>query len=84
MSAAAAMDIGKGNHTGIAAGFINGVGSAGQLLSPYAVAYISEAYGWNNLFKVFVVMAFIAGVMLAIKWNYGVIKKIRVSGIYTG
>jgi sugar phosphate permease len=84
MSAAAAMDIGKGNHTGLAAGFINGVGSAGQLLSPYAVAYISEAYGWNNLFKVFVVMAFIAGVMLAIKWNYGVIKKIRVSGIYTG
>lgn len=83
MSAAAAMDIGKGNHTGVAAGFINGIGSAGQLLSPLAVAYISSAYGWNSLFKVFLVMAFIAGIMLAIKWNYGAIKKVKVSELYT-
>jgi MFS transporter, OPA family, sugar phosphate sensor protein UhpC len=82
MSAAAAMDIGKGQHTGVAAGFINGVGSAGQLLSPYAVAYISQKYGWSSLFQVFLVMALIAGVLLAVKWNYGTIKTLKVNESY--
>lgn len=71
MSGAAAMDIGKGYNTGVTAGFINGMGSAGQLLSPYAVAFISDNYGWDNLFKVFVIISFLAGILLAVKWNYG-------------
>lgn len=70
ISAAGAMDIGNGN-TGVAAGFINGVGSIGQLLSPCVVAYVSGKYGWKTLFSVFVWLVFIAGILLAIKWNYG-------------
>lgn len=74
ISAAGAMDIGK-RQTGMVAGFINGVGSVGQLLSPYVVAYISEKYGWEMLFSVFVWMSFTAGILLALKWNYGRIKQ---------
>lgn len=73
MSGAAAMDIGKGNQTGMTAGFINGIGSVGQLLSPYAVAYISQNYGWDSLFKVFLVMAFLGAGLLALNWHYGTI-----------
>ncbi|NJK96585.1 MAG: MFS transporter [Bacteroidales bacterium] len=83
MSGAAAMDIGKAHHTGIAAGFINGIGSAGQLLSPFAVAYISEKYGWESLFQVFLFMALIAAGLLAVKWNYGTIRPVKIKQVFT-
>ena len=71
MSGAAAMDMGKNHGAALAAGIINGVGSAGQLLSPFAVAYVSQKYGWNALFQLFVVVALIAALLLIVKWNYG-------------
>lgn len=71
MSGAAAMDFGKNHGAALAAGIINGVGSAGQLLSPIAVAYISGKYGWNALFQLFVVVALLAAFLLILKWNYG-------------
>jgi sugar phosphate permease len=71
MSGAAAMDIGKNHGAALAAGLINGVGSAGQLLSPFAVAFVSAKYGWDALFQLFVVVALIAALLLILKWNYG-------------
>jgi MFS transporter, OPA family, sugar phosphate sensor protein UhpC len=71
MSGAAAMDIGKNHGAALAAGLINGVGSAGQLLSPFAVAFVSTKYGWDALFQLFVVVALIAAFLLILKWNYG-------------
>jgi OPA family sugar phosphate sensor protein UhpC-like MFS transporter len=71
MSGAAAMDMGKNHGTALAAGLINGVGSAGQLLSPLAVAYVSGKFGWDALFDLFVVVALIAALLLILKWNYG-------------
>ncbi|MEI6137835.1 MAG: MFS transporter [Mariniphaga sp.] len=71
MSGAAAMDMGKNHGAALSAGLINGVGSAGQLLSPFAVAYVSQKYGWNALFEVFVIVALIAAFLLIFKWNYG-------------
>jgi MFS transporter, OPA family, sugar phosphate sensor protein UhpC len=71
MSGAAAMDIGKNHGAAMAAGLINGVGSAGQLLSPLAVAYVSGKYGWDALFELFVIVALIAAFLLILKWNYG-------------
>ena len=71
MSGAAAMDFGKNHRAALAAGVINGVGSAGQLLSPIAVAYVSGKYGWNALFGLFVIVTLIAAFLLILKWNYG-------------
>lgn len=71
MSGAAAMDMGKNHGAALAAGIINGVGSAGQLLSPLVVAYVSGKYGWDALFELFVVVALIAALLLIFKWNYG-------------
>ncbi len=71
MSGAAAMDFGKNHGAALAAGVINGVGSAGQLLSPFAVAYVSGKYGWDALFGLFVFVTLIAAFLLILKWNYG-------------
>ena len=71
MSGAAAMDMGKEEGAAMAAGLINGVGSAGQLLSPMVVAYVSGKFGWDALFEFFVVVALIAAALLLTKWNYG-------------
>lgn len=71
MSGAAAMDMGKGQGAAMAAGVINGTGSAGQLFSPVVVAFVSDKYGWNALFELFVVVALIAAALLLFKWNYG-------------
>ncbi|NBC82842.1 MAG: MFS transporter [Bacteroidetes bacterium] len=70
MSGAAAMDLGTEKGAAKAAGFINGVGSMGQLISPYVVAFISESYGWDFLFRGFLAVSFISAVLLSTKWNY--------------
>lgn len=67
---ATAMDIGGKRGAAMAAGIINGVGSAGQLLSPFIAAYISDVFGWNTLFYGFVVLGLIGGVLAVTKWNY--------------
>ncbi len=70
MSGAAAQDTGSAQFAATTAGAINGVGSAGQLLSPYLVSYVSEKYGWDQLFYLFVVFALAGGGLLATRWNY--------------
>ena len=69
MTGAAAQDYGGREGSGTAAGFINGVGSLGQLCSPFLVAYVVDAYGWDSLFYLFVIFALIGGTLLATRWN---------------
>jgi len=78
ISGAMAVDLGK-EAAGTTAGFINGVGSAGQIVSPYVVAYVSARYGWEMLFKVFIVTSLISALLLSLKWNYE--KNLRKSPI---
>lgn len=69
ISGAAAQDIGSRRGAGTAAGFIDGVGSIGQLFSPYLVAFVTDRYGWDALFRLFVIVA-LAGACLGItRWN---------------
>ena len=68
-SGAAAQDFGGREGSGTTAGFINGVGSLGQLCSPFLVALVVDNYGWDQLFYVFVFFALIGGVLLSTHWN---------------
>jgi sugar phosphate permease len=70
MSGAAAIDAGSPKAAGLAAGVINGVGSFGQMVSGFLVAYMSIKYGWDSLFYFLATIALIAGCLLAIKWNW--------------
>jgi sugar phosphate permease len=69
LSGAAAQDVGGVKAVGSAAGLIDGIGHMGALLSPYVVVFVSKLYGWDRLFLVFALSAFVAaGVLLPI-WN---------------
>jgi len=70
MSGAAAIDTGSPKAAGLAAGIINGVGSLGQMISGFIVAYIASRLGWDSLFYFFVAIAALAGCLLAVKWNW--------------
>ena len=71
IAGASSIDVGKGRAVGSAAGFVNGVGSFGQLVSPYLVAVVAKLWGWDVLFYLFVVVATLGGILLATKWNWG-------------
>ena len=70
ISTAGAMDVGGKKGAAMAAGIINGIGSIGQMFSGFIVIAINEAYGWDNLFNFFVVLALLGGGLAALKWNY--------------
>ena len=70
MTGAAPMDMGNKRTAATAVGIINGFGSAGQLVSPLVVAWISTHYGWSTLFQFFVVCATVGGLLLLTQWKY--------------
>jgi OPA family sugar phosphate sensor protein UhpC-like MFS transporter len=70
LQGAASQDVGSRLGTGKVSGWISGVGSIGQLTSPYLVAVVAGRYGWNVLFHVFTVVAFAGGLLQASLWRY--------------
>ncbi len=52
-----------------AAGFVNGVGSVGQVLSPYFVALISTRFGWDALFYSLSVASVLGAIALSTQWR---------------
>jgi sugar phosphate permease len=69
LSGACAQDIGEAEAAATATGFVEGVGHVGALFSPYVVVYVSGNYGWDWLFPVFAVSAFLAGAALMPLWS---------------
>jgi sugar phosphate permease len=69
LSGAAAQDIGEARAAATAAGLVDGIGHLGALFSPYLVVLVSGRYGWDRLFLVFAVGAFLAGAVLIPIWN---------------
>lgn len=61
MSAMAVLDAVSGDLSGRAAGFVNGIGSVGQMLSPFLVTVFVLRFGWTKLFDLFVFFALVAG-----------------------
>lgn len=64
LSGAAAQDAGGPRAAASAAGFVNGLGSAGALLQGVLVPAVAAAYGWRALFPVFVGLSLVAAVVL--------------------
>jgi OPA family glycerol-3-phosphate transporter-like MFS transporter len=55
--------------TASAAGFVNGIGSVGQVLSPYFVALISEKFGWDAMFYSLGAASVLGAAALATQWR---------------
>ena len=69
MGGAATQDIAARHAAATAAGFVNSVGSTGQLLSPLVVAAIVRVWGWDAVFHTFVAMAAAGSLALATRWR---------------
>jgi MFS transporter, OPA family, sugar phosphate sensor protein UhpC len=54
--------------TARAAGFVNGVGSVGQVISPLLVAGISHRFGWDAVFQTLGALALLGGAILMAHW----------------
>jgi sugar phosphate permease len=64
ISGAAAQDAGGPHAASTATGFVNGIGSIGQILVGFVVPYISARFGWSALFPALGGMALLAGITL--------------------
>jgi sugar phosphate permease len=56
--------------TARAGGFVNGIGSIGQVVSPYLVAGISSRFGWDAVFYTLGGMALLGSVALATQTQF--------------
>jgi sugar phosphate permease len=64
VSAAAAQDAGGPRAAALAAGLINGIGSIGAVFQEAVVRGVSARWGWEGLFRLFVVLSLAAAVCL--------------------
>ena len=69
ISSTCAVDFGTKDGAGSAAGFVNGMGSVGQIIGLSLPGVISEHYGWNVLFIGMGCFVMLAAILLAPKWN---------------
>jgi sugar phosphate permease len=66
LGGAGAQDAAPPEAVATAAGFINAVGSLGQIFSPYIVVHAVRLYGWSNLFYFFAALALSGAVVLTL------------------
>jgi sugar phosphate permease len=64
LSGAAAQDAGGARAAATAVGIVNGMGSAGALLQGPLTVAVKDAFGWNQWFYVFFVLALLASACL--------------------
>jgi OPA family sugar phosphate sensor protein UhpC-like MFS transporter len=68
MAAAAVHDAVPPESVASAGGFVNGVGSMGQVISPLLVAYLSTHFGWAALFSFLAAVVLCGAAALAAQW----------------
>lgn len=64
ISGAVAQNVGKDRSTASAAGIINGFGSIGAATQGFLTAYVSQTYGWETLFLIFMGFALFSSAMI--------------------
>lgn len=69
MSGAGTQEASPPGMTGRAAGLVNGVGSIGQVLSPFLVAGVSARFGWDAMFACLGGAALLGAGALATQWR---------------
>ena len=69
MAGAATQDATNPADSATAGGFVNGVGSLGQITSPFLVVAVVRWTGWDGLFAVFVGVSLLGALALVTRWN---------------
>ena len=66
VSGMAVLDIMPKEQHGRAVGFVNGIGSIGQIISPLLATLFVAQFGWNKLFDLFVLFTLISGAICTV------------------
>jgi sugar phosphate permease len=69
MSSIATLESVPTSQAGRAGAFVNGVGSVGQMFSPFLVTRFARHYGWDSLFNLLLATSLIPAAILSRKWN---------------
>lgn len=69
VSGAAAQDAGGPHAAALGCGMVNGLGSIGAIAQGFVTVYVSEHYGWDALFDVFLVLALVGAATLIPLWR---------------
>ena len=78
MASVAVVEAVPPEQAGRAAGYVNAVGSIGQMVSPLLVAFCTHTFGWNSIFTLFVLCSLIAASLLATRWNTPPLSKLNL------
>lgn len=75
MQGAASQDAATGSDAAATAGFICGIASIGQLVSPHLVAWVATRRGWDELFLFFVGVSAVGAILSACGWKLKAVAK---------
>jgi sugar phosphate permease len=64
VSGAASQDLGGPHAAAFACGMINGLGSIGGVVQSLVIVQVSDAYGWDALFQVFMALSLVGALAL--------------------
>jgi len=70
MASTAVLEAVPPDQAGHATGYVNAVGSLGQILSPVLVTLCTRWFGWNSIFNLFLGCSLISASVLGRRWNY--------------
>jgi sugar phosphate permease len=78
MASVAVVEAVPPDQAGRAAGYVNAIGSIGQMVSPLLVAFSTHMFGWNSIFTLFVLCSLVAASLLATRWNAPPLSKLNL------
>ncbi len=64
VSGSASQDLGGPHASALACGMVNGLGSIGGIVQGFFTVWISDTYGWDAMFQVFMLFAFLSALPL--------------------
>jgi sugar phosphate permease len=70
MAGAGTVDVVRRQVAATAAGYVNGVGTLGQAISPWLASYVAEQFGWDRVFQTLAVFALLGGMVLTTQWSH--------------
>ena len=65
VSGSASQDVGGSHASALACGLVNGIGSIGGVVQTFLLVYVTDTYGWDVLFQVFIGLSLAAALVLA-------------------
>ena len=65
VSGSASQDVGGSHASALACGLVNGIGSIGGVAQTFVLVFVTDRWGWDGLFQLFMGLSLLGAVLLA-------------------